>query len=94
MTTTSLFPVSERWVFHLTSKEDKDKAKRTVANSGFTIALLKNVVSHMLQTSTRVTTKRDAYDTPSWAYKQAHENGYQQALKEVLELTKHLDNKE
>lgn len=26
------------------------------------------------------------YDTPSWAYKQAHQNGYNQAIEDVLKL--------
>ena len=34
------------------------------------------------------------YDNPSWAYKQAHRLGYNQALTEVINLIKEKENNE
>lgn len=37
----------------------------------------------------RKKTKSVDFDSPSWAYKQAHEIGYNQALEDVLTLLNH-----
>lgn len=73
--------VSLVWTKHLKDKEAKDNFERllrgnVVVNQRL-VALLKEKIT---------TSKVSDYDSPSWAYRQADQNGYNRALQDIVEL--------
>ena len=46
--------------------------------------IIENVIEKKIENLDSVTEKD--YESPSWAYKQAHKNGEKQAYKEILDL--------
>lgn len=67
-----------------------DDTKKDIAESFSQGALLRRRLSELLQdkmdTEVVARTKREDYESPSWAYKQADSSGYLRALREVISL--------
>lgn len=45
-------------------------------------------LTEILSKRTKDTVVEPDYDSPSWSHKQAHMNGYNQAVNEIIELLK------
>lgn len=73
--------VHMRW-FDGIPKEDQAKFKQNLIHSNDILEQLKLIIENKRRESSNVTPTD--YDSPSWAYKQAHENGYDHALREIL----------
>lgn len=72
------------WVKDLKNEEERTKFKETVLNSQKVLDKLREIVYNMSIDRERV--KSTDYDSPSWAYKQAHLNGEQEAYRKVIEI--------
>lgn len=77
-------PLSSKW-FIGCKAEDKAKREETVRNSKYIFDLLVQILEADLQDYS----DKDAdYEKPSWAFKQAHTNGYRKAVTNFLKLLK------
>lgn len=74
------------WTQHLKTEEERKEFQKLLQNSTISLGRLYDIV-YMLMTQVYEKEKReDAYQTPNWAYLQAHQNGRLQALGEILRL--------
>lgn len=62
---------------------DVNKAKDFLKSSKYVLDVVSNVIETRLDSLERAESN---YDSPSWAYKQAHYNGKREALLEVVGL--------
>ncbi|MBV1929281.1 MAG: hypothetical protein KUG81_07195 [Gammaproteobacteria bacterium] len=69
------------WVQHLKDPQERAKFKQTLKNSRTAIDKLREIVYN----STKEQKEAD-YDCPSWSHKQAHLNGYNEAIQSFLEV--------
>lgn len=69
-------------VFFSDSKESKDKVKDDFVRGADALERLTKVLRSKLPEKILAVD----YENPSWAYKQADRNGYERAIKEVLDL--------
>lgn len=81
--------VQSKWFSHLSDEEQVKEFKARVRAAAPVLERLNEIMSGKVEAHTSVATSD--YDSPSWAYKQAHSNGYCEALRE---LTKYLDTTE
>lgn len=84
--------LSVQW-FHGTKPEEKPKLERAIRNDTLVLGRLQRIISGKLDQVNASETKLSVYDTPSWANKQAHINGYKQAYREIEELLSFLPDK-
>lgn len=68
--------------FFTNKDETKDKVKNDLVRGIDAFERLQKVLEKKL----RDRVPADDYETPSWAFKQADRNGYERAIKEVLDL--------
>jgi hypothetical protein len=78
------------WTKNLTNEKEKVEFEAMLMNSSILTRLKELVDQKYLELDAQETTK-DAYDTPSWAYKQADKNGYRRSLKYFDQLLQHLE---
>lgn len=71
------------WTKDLPASEREDFTK-IVLNSSLAIDKLRKIVYNRVISGEKVVV--DDYDSPSWSHKQADLNGYNRALREILEL--------
>lgn len=76
--------MNSKWLKTEKTAEGKEKLKKTILSSKFTLDILRNLVYNMYVDCHSVS-KTD-YDSPSWASKQAHKNGEAEALWRILQL--------
>tara|TARA_R110000822_G_scaffold75684_3_gene182073 strand:+ start:1885 stop:2118 length:234 start_codon:yes stop_codon:yes gene_type:complete len=67
------------WFGHLPT-EDQDARKSDVNSNTFAWGILKEILERKLEVST------PDYDKHSWAFRQAHQNGRNQAIRELINL--------
>lgn len=79
----SQLKVSEEWLRGLTA-EERQEMKLLVVNSEKLLDKLKKIVYNMCTKKEEVSL--DNYDTPSWAYRQAHQNGEAAAYRKILSM--------
>lgn len=72
------------WFLGATSKEDREAITSKIVASTGALDILKTVCYNMIKEADK--TSHKDYDSPSWAFKQADQNGYIRALKEIVEL--------
>jgi hypothetical protein len=77
--------MDSRWLGSLKDQE-RENMKNSIQNSKLVLDKLHEIVYNMYSEH-RSTTFKD-YDSPAWLAKQAHTNGYCEALSKILELTK------
>lgn len=75
--------MKEAWLSGLKGQERED-FKQFVLNSKIVLDKLNKIVYNMYKGQELVTSAD--YDSPSWSHKQAHTNGYREALTKVLDL--------
>lgn len=72
-----------QWFSHL-PKDKHEEVKKIVLGSTKVLDILHNIVYNMSIVESKPSTKD--YDSPSWAYLQAHKNGRIEALREIAKL--------
>ena len=85
------------WTKHLEDSEEKLKFEKTVLGSGRVLDRLKDILQEQEDALNIGEVSPKNYDTPSWAYKQAHSNGYRQCLnvlKKLVDLDQQLPTME
>lgn len=65
--------------------DERENFKLSILSSKIVLDKLHEIVYNMYKDRSRE--QISDYDSPSWAYKQAHTNGYLEALSKILELT-------
>ena len=81
------------WTKHLKTDEEKEQFRKTILGSKEVLKVLKVLLEEKENSLERSEVKLEAYESPSWAYKQAHQNGYRSCLKAMINLI-NLDQKE
>lgn len=76
------------WTKHLKTKEEKENFESLLRNSTIVASRLVTILREMDES--KVSRETD-YDSPSWAYLQADQNGYRRAIQEVLKLFNYLE---
>lgn len=71
-------------VKHLQTREEKDEFIKQIVGSAHVLNIYRKVIEDRKKISEE--SKESDYNDASWAYKQADNNGYIRALKEVLRL--------
>lgn len=67
-------------------KGEQEQFKQIVVGSGKVLDKLSKIVYNMGISGEKVI--EDHYDSPSWSHKQAHRNGYNEALRDILDILK------
>ena len=80
-------PINARWY---QGNKDREGVENLVRNSTFLLSLLDRIIEEELRVLTTSEEKSVDYDSPSWAYKQAHRNGQRATLKELQRLAQHI----
>lgn len=75
--------VDMKWVQGIAS-EKKEPFEQLLRNSSIVFTKLTEILENLDRDNLK-TTKTD-YDSPSWAYRQADQNGYRRALRDVINL--------
>lgn len=68
------------WTQHLKEPEDKKRFEGSVAASKTVLDRLKTIVSSLQSGLDQDEINKKYYESPSWAYRQAHNNGFRHAL--------------
>lgn len=74
------------WVKHLKTQQEKDHLIRILRSSTTTISRIREVLLERLQSYEAREDADDAFDSPSWAYKQAHANGAKKEIRFLLSI--------
>ena len=70
-----------KWFSHLKTADEKSKFKENIIGSQKVLDKLRDMCYNSIKNG-----KSSDYDNPSWAYKQADQNGYNRALEEIISL--------
>lgn len=81
------------WTKHTKTEQEKTDYARSLQNSGWILRDLSKILKDMEEDLDRAETNPKNYEVPNWAYRQAHNNGYRQALNIVNKII-NLDQKE
>lgn len=73
-----------RWFSHLPNKNSQEEFKKLVLSSQKVLDRLKDICYNTIQDG--VKTHETDYESPSWAYRQADQNGYRRAYQEIYDL--------
>lgn len=74
------------WVKHCQSVEEKEQYKNSLLRAKWVLDDLSKLVNSNLVGRETAEISPKTYDSPNWAFQQAHNNGYKQALKDVINL--------
>lgn len=74
------------WTRHLKTDEEKEKFEKGLRNSKWILDRLSEILTDAEDelSSSEISAKN--YDSPSWAYKQAHTNGQRSTLRTLKRL--------
>lgn len=81
------------WTKHLTNPEEKEQYAKSLSNSKWILDHLSDLLTKVETDVTRQEISPRAYDNANWPYRQAHSNGFKQAIRVVKQLIS-LDLKE
>lgn len=74
------------WTKHLKTPEEKDQYRQSVLRARWVLEHLKKLVEANEASREEAEISPKAYQTANWAYAQAHNNGYKQALRDFKKL--------
>jgi hypothetical protein len=72
------------WLKEAKTPQEREEIKKTILNSTFALDILRNIVYNIDIGLTNVSS--EDYDNPSWSHKQAHINGRQETIREILAI--------
>ena len=81
-----------KWLQQLKTPAERDQFENIFKNSDFLLDKLKEILYNVIKDKQK--SKIIDYDNPSWAYKQAHINGYIKGLEDIIQLLEEKDNKD
>lgn len=85
--------IATLWIKNLPEQE-KSEFEKTLRHSGIVLGRLQEIFKERLKELNDQEVSFGAYESPSWAYKQAHLNGAKHELTRLLKLLDFLDHKE
>ena len=74
------------WLKKCKSEEDKAKYIASLQRAKWVLDDLSELVDSNMSANEAGEISPKSYDNPNWAYRQAHVNGYKQALKDLKNL--------
>jgi hypothetical protein len=74
------------WTKHLKSAKEKEDFESLLRNSTQVLRRLKQILEEKEKDITSSQLKIEDYDSPSWAFKEAHRHGRQAELKSLRDL--------
>jgi hypothetical protein len=75
--------VKSAWHKHLDTEEEKVRFKNAVEGSKIVLNRLTALLNEMEEDLSRSELSSKNYDTPNWAYKQAHVNGQKAQIRTI-----------
>ena len=72
------------WTKHCKTEEDKHQFEQSLKRVQWVLDHIKSLVNSDSIEAAEISPK--SYDNPNWAYRQAHANGYKQAVKDFHKL--------
>jgi len=81
--------LSTAWTSHLKTKAEKLAFEQLIINNFTPLVLekLEDILAKQIETLDRRETSLEQYDASnSWSHKQAHMNGYRQAVQQIMDL--------
>lgn len=86
MTLTSDRKPSTRWTQQLKTTDEKERFLQALKNDTLVLGRLREILEEDIAALSRREVRMDSYDSPSWAYRQAHLNGVAQTLQGLRDL--------
>ncbi len=74
------------WTKHLRTEEDKKKLEGSIRAAGWLLEHQTNILKDMDASLERQEYSPSSYENVNWAFRQAHSNGYRQAIREIIRL--------
>jgi len=74
------------WTQHLKTQEEKDRFHNSVIGSRLVLERLATILTEKEKGAERVIQSLSSYDSPSWSFKAADNNGYSRAIAEIKSL--------
>lgn len=81
------------WTKHAKDEEDKIQIEKSIRHSKWILDLQNEILKDVENSLTRQEVSPKSYNSPNWAYRQAHSNGFKQCLQLVKRIN-NLDQKE
>jgi hypothetical protein len=78
--------MDHKWTSHLRDNEDKERFKKYVLGSRALVDRLSDIAKDLDEQLDSKEIAEDVYESPSWAYKQADNNGYRRCLRQFQKL--------
>ncbi len=75
------------WTKHCKSEEEKTQYLESLKRVSWVMDDLRKLVGEAVDSIELQETSPKSYDSPNWAYRQAHANGYKQAMRDFMKLT-------
>lgn len=85
--------VITKWTSHLSTDEEKQRFKNDILSARSVLERLEQMLKEEEGYLSQAEISSKIYDTPNWAYKQAHTNGFKGALNMLYKILT-LDPKE
>ena len=82
--------IATDWIKNLPAKE-QEEFEKTLRHSTTVLTRLQEIVTEKITAIEREENSTVVYDSPSWAYKQAHLNGERSGLTKIKNLLSFLD---
>lgn len=81
------------WTKHITDPSEKERFQNSILGSKSVLQRLQALMNEMKEDVDTQELSIRIYDSPNWDHKQAHLNGFKEALKKVTKII-NLDQKE
>ncbi len=81
------------WTKHITDPEEREQYQRSLVAAKWILEAQNKILDTLEQDLDRQELNPRAYDSPNWSHKQAHLNGFRQALR-LVKTINNLDQKE
>lgn len=81
------------WTRHCKSEAEKTQYQESLKRAKWVLDDLRKLINSNLTANDAAEISPKSYDSPNWPYRQAHANGYKQALRDFKKLIT-LDPKE
>lgn len=85
--------MQDKWYRHIKDHDEQKRFRSYIYNSKGVLDRLMDISKDLDKATENKELSPDTYDTPTWAAKQAHFNGYRQCLRE-FQLLLTLDQKD
>lgn len=82
--------IPSSWLSKAGSPEEAVQLEQSIRASGETLRILRSIIDSKMAELDANEVSPSSYDNPSWAFKQAHGNGYRHGLTTIRKLLEFL----